>query len=200
MKRLFWYLMGLMILSLGVTIIVSANLGASPWDLFTVALSATSKLTLGVCVVLIQAAMILVSKFLFKKPLNLYSIIPAFIQGLFMDFLIIFDFNRLGINPYLMLVFGSLLIAIALSIYPYQGYSANAVDDFTLNLNRIKNVRLGLAKIITDLIPLIIIFLMGVFPHLSSILVYFLVPFFVEMVGRVPYFSNLKSVDALRRA
>ena len=199
MKRLFWYFTGLMILSLGVTMIVSANLGASPWDLFTVALSSKTGITLGTAVVLIQATMIIVSKFLFKKPLNLFSIIPAFIQALFMDLLIVFNFNKLGLSPYMMLIVGSLLIAIALSIYPYQGYSANAVDDFTLNLNRIKKVRLGLAKIITDLIPLVIIFVMGVIPHWSSILVYFLVPLFVELVGRVPYFFNLKLQDSNTR-
>lgn len=183
-RNVLLYLIGLLILSIGVSMIVSANLGAAPWDLLSVTLSNKFQLTIGVWAIIVQLVMLIITKIIFKGPLEVLSVIPAIIQGVFMD-LFTPIIKGLAVSPYALLILGCFVSAIGISIYAFQGMSSNPIDNFTVSIHKNSNTSLGKAKVISDFLPLIIIMLLGTIPHFTTIVVYFLVPFFLDLISKV---------------
>lgn len=180
-KRVILYVIGIFILSLGISMIVSAGLGAAPWDLLSVAVGGRLSLSVGTSAIVIQIVVLFITKLIFKEKLEILSVIPVVIQGMFMNIMLVW-LETVTMKPYVLLVLGSLISAIGVSIYAFQGLSSNPVDNFTLAIHRNLKLTLGKSKVVSDLLPLVIIVLLGVIPHYTTILVYLLVPFFLEIV------------------
>lgn len=120
----------------------------------------------------------MVTSLTFNKKINFFVIVPAFIQGSLMN-LILPRLNNLSINPTLLLLLGGALMALGLIIYTNQSFSANAIDNFTVILREESELSFGISKIITDLIPVVLIFILGRRPTMFTVLIYGIVPLFI---------------------
>ncbi|MDR2909373.1 MAG: DUF6198 family protein, partial [Oscillospiraceae bacterium] len=87
--RLFFYLLGLLLLALGVAFSVNSGLGVSPTNSLPYAVSAVSGVTMGACVTLVFCCYILLQILLLRrrfKPVNLLQIVFSSLFGVFVDF------------------------------------------------------------------------------------------------------------------
>lgn len=180
-KRGVYYVLGIFILSVGVSLVVSASLGAGPWDLLSVTLGNRFSISVGTCLTIIQVTLLVLTMIIFKERLEILSVIPAVLQGLFMNVLLVI-FARFTINPFILITVGSFVTAVGLSIYAFQGLSANPIDNFTMAIHRNSKMSVSKAKVISDLVPLVIVVIFGSIPHFTTIIVYLLVPFFLEII------------------
>lgn len=183
-KHIVLYIIGIAILALGIRVIVDSDLGAAPWDLLTIGLFKKTGISIGSWQIVNNLLMIIATKVIFKKKWNFVCLIPGVLQGLLIDFYAPFIKTEY-MDPYVALIFGCLLSAIGLTIYMNQGLSANAIDNFTFMIHSEKQVRMGTSKIISDSIPFIVIILLSIRIQIATILVYILVPVFMQGIQRV---------------
>lgn len=181
LKKVLNYIFGISLLSMGVILITHTNKGASPWDLLSLFLSKKTNLKIGTWSFMNQAIVSLLLQFLFKQNKAFLALIPAILQGLIMNFFQSFSYYLPNLNYFIYLTLGSLLIAIGFLLYTSQGILANAIDQFTLTMKNTLSIKDSTSKLITDFIPLSILFLFGQRPHMSTMYVYLMVPLFINL-------------------
>lgn len=193
-KEGFLYLLGILILAFGITLMVNANLGSAPWDLLSITISKETHLKVGTSSIVIQVVVLILTKIIFKTRLQIFSLVPAVLQGIFINYFLPITKNSV-ISPYVLLIGGCFISAIGISIYPFQGFSSNPIDNFTLEIHRCTKANLAKAKIISDVIPLMIVIILGSVPHFTTIIVYLMVPFFLNIIIRLK--KILKEIKGL---
>lgn len=195
-KQVAYYVFGISILSLGIRFIVDSNLGAAPWDLLSYGLYSKIGISIGLWQIINNILMIITTKLIFKKKWNFICLIPGILQGMFIDAFA--QFIHVGsYNPYVVLIVGCILSAIGLTIYMNQGLSANAIDNFTYMLHSEKGIKMGISKIICDSIPFTIVLILSINIQIATLLVYVLVPLFMQMLQLVlpkkPVYNSLNT-------
>ncbi|MEK4994680.1 YczE/YyaS/YitT family protein [Paenibacillus sp. FSL H7-0918] len=147
---------GIFILTLGVSLTIISDLGASPFDALLVGLSKNVGLTAGSWEVLIACLLIGCNSCLSKQRPELLGLVTAFIAGLGID-MWLFLFNHL-IEPNLWIskiaFYGLGLIAIGLgtSIYLYANFAPIPVDRLTLVLQTITRLSILFTRTIIYLV------------------------------------------------
>ncbi|WP_339281330.1 YitT family protein [Paenibacillus sp. FSL H8-0282] len=147
---------GISILTLGVSLTIISDLGASPFDALLVGLSKNVGLTVGSWEVLIACLLIGCNSCLSKQRPELLGLVTAFIAGLGID-MWLFLFNHL-IEPNLWIskiaFYGLGLIAIGLgtSIYLYANSAPIPVDRLTLVLQTITRLSILFTRTIIYLV------------------------------------------------
>lgn len=182
--RFLLYLIGLLILSFGISLVIKSGLGASPWDLLAIVLSDKTNIKIGSWSIVNQVLILLATSVIFCTKIKFSVIIPALIQGILMN-LILSRINNLKVNPLILLLLGCALMALGLVIYTNQSFSANAIDNFTVTLRNEKKVSFGISKVITDLIPIILVMILGHRPTMFTILIYAIVPLFIFFYEKI---------------
>lgn len=183
-KHIGYYIVGLAILALGIRFIISSDLGAAPWDLLTLGLSKKTHISIGSWQILCNIFMILVTKIVFRKPWNFVCLIPGILLGFFLDGIaLVMHFD--AFPPIVSLLIGCILCGLGLAIYMNQGFSANAIDNFTYTLYTSTKWNSGVCKVIGDAIALIVMLILGIMIPMMTILIYFLVPFWMQFFYKI---------------
>lgn len=176
--QLLLYILGLFILSFGICLVIKSNLGASPWDLLTIVLNNKTHIEIGSWSIINQMLMLLITSIVFQSKVNVFVIMPGFIQGLLMNLILPF-LDDLNVNSVVLLLLGCALMALGLVIYTNQSFSANAIDNFTVALKEKSDLSFGVSKVITDMIPIILVMILGSMPTVFTALIYGIVPLFI---------------------
>lgn len=182
--RFLLYLVGLLVLAFGISLVIKSNLGASPWDLLAIVLSDRTNIEIGSWSIMNQVLILLATSVIFRIKINFSVIVPAFIQGLLMN-LILPRLSGLDMKPSILLLLGCALMALGLIIYTNQSFSANALDNFTVTLRNETRLSFGISKIITDLIPVVFVLFLGHRLTKFTILIYLLVPIFMYIYEKI---------------
>ena len=178
-KHSIYYILGLFILATGICLIIDSKLGASPWDLLCLGLYNKTGISVGTWQIINNIVMIIITKGLFQKKWNFICLIPGVLLGLFID--IMYTYTSLITLPSMIsLMMGCMMSGLGLAIYIHQGLSANAIDNFMHSLQVYKRLSTGTSKIICDFIPISIILLLGIQLQIATILIYVLVPLWMQ--------------------
>ncbi len=166
LKRFIFYFFGLMILGLGVSLTIKANIGTGAWDALNVGLSQVSGWTVGTWVILVGLLLIFVNSFISKERPMMYSMLTPILIGFTIDFWIMVGLDDLQFNSillrYILFFIGLFLIAVGVSFYLQANIAPNPVDQFMLSLNKRFGMSLMMAKTIGEVLALILaIFLNG---------------------------------------
>ena len=94
-KRIGIYLIGLAINALGIALIIYSAVGAGAWDTVAIGLNQSWGLTIGICTVIIQVFVVLVTGIIERKRLQYESIIAIAIRSIFLDAWIYLVFNHM---------------------------------------------------------------------------------------------------------
>jgi len=147
-KKVLFYVIGISIACLGVTLILKSNAGAGPQDVVLMVLSEKSGLTFGTWVIISQGLFLLFNSFLLKKRPEFESVITMIFWGLVVDFwmeIVFYDLELFLSTAWLRWVcflLGVLLIGIGVGIYltpnlprmPYDGMMVALCERFQLSL------------------------------------------------------------------
>ncbi|MDO8227454.1 YczE/YyaS/YitT family protein [Bacillus cabrialesii] len=131
-----YYGLGILVLSLGISLTIQSGLGTSPFDALLVGLSEEVGLTVGSWEVLISVILLLCNAILTRKKPILLGLITAFITGIGIDLWLFVVKNTLDPNALLskLICFGIGLVLIGLgtAIYLQTKFASTPIDHLTL--------------------------------------------------------------------
>lgn len=162
--RVLFYLIGLLFLTLGISLAIKAGLGASAWDALAVGESKTFGLSVGNWIIINSSVLLFVNAFLQKKRPDWLAAITFILIGRFLDFWLtvesehLFDSNI--VTRYIQLVLAILSMTIGIAIYLQAKFPLSPIDDLMISLNKRFKVSLGVAKTIGEVFALVLAFLL----------------------------------------
>ncbi|SFD10790.1 MULTISPECIES: DUF6198 family protein [unclassified Bacillus (in: firmicutes)] len=162
--RILFYLIGLLFLTLGISLAIKAGLGASAWDALAVGESKTFGLSVGNWIIINSSILLFVNAFLQKKRPDWLAAITFILIGRFLDFWLtvesehLFDSNM--VTRYIQLVLAILSMTIGIAIYLQAKFPLSPIDDLMISLNKRFGVSLGVAKTIGEVFALVLAFLL----------------------------------------
>lgn len=163
--RSIFFLVGIVILSFGISMTIKADLGAGAWDALNVGLSSLIGLTVGSWVFIIGLFLILINAWIVRERLDYFAVITILIIGFMIDFwlLIVMDSWNLSslIEQFLLLLIGIIVLGFGVSLYLQPKFSLNPVDGLMVSLKKRFRLSTMVAKTITEATALIIAFLIG---------------------------------------
>ncbi|WP_281357885.1 YczE/YyaS/YitT family protein [Sporosarcina jiandibaonis] len=159
MKRLFVYIIGLFVLSLGVSFSIQAGLGVSPVSSLAYAFTLTAGLSIGITTVLANILFI-ICQAIIRKQINirefLVQLIIAFLFGFFMDatlFIVqLFPAPETLIIRYIFLILSLFIVSIGLFNYFTAKLPLMPYDALTYIISEHFKLKFSRAKITSDLI------------------------------------------------
>jgi uncharacterized protein len=192
--RFTFYVVGLIILSLGVSLTIKADLGAGAWDALNVGLSKSVGLTVGNWVFIIGIFLIFVNAFLYQRKPNFVSVLTILIVGFFIDFwllVVLKDVHASGdfFTQNLLLLFGIIILPVGIAIYLEGNIAPNPVDQLMLAISFRFNVSFMVAKTIGELLALVFAWLLegpiGIGTIIITLLIGPLVQITIPLVKRI---------------
>lgn len=179
MKRVLLYIVGLFMLSFGVSLSIYANLGVSPVSSLAYGIALISGISVGVTTIfthiLYIIIQIIITKRMDMKEASIQLII-AFLFGSFVNATMtiitsILPFASTGLTQWLYLISSLLLVSCGLFIYSNAKFTLMPYDELTKVISTAYKMPFGKAKIIGDVTNVIIatIICMGLLKSLGSI-------------------------------
>jgi uncharacterized membrane protein YczE len=161
--RVLFYLIGLFILSFGVSLTIKSNLGAGAWDALNVGLSQTIGLTVGSWVFIVGIILIIVNAFLGKKRPDYLAVITIFLVGTFIDFVLLFMLEAwLPVDMvvrFITLLGGVVALSFGIAIYLQAKFPLVPIDNLMVSLQERFNIKLMTAKTLGEILALIFAFI-----------------------------------------
>ena len=162
--RIGFFLVGLLIMGLGISLIAVSNFGNGPWDAVNIGLSEKTGLSIGVAMNIVALIQIIIGGIINKEFPNIATMITSISLGLFIDFWMLF-LGGIEMTSYLM-QFGVFILAlpvisIGISIYLVSKLPNTPLDYFMLALKAKLNLSLMISKITSESIGLVLGFMLG---------------------------------------
>ncbi|MBT2581261.1 YitT family protein [Planococcus sp. ISL-109] len=159
MKYLF-YVLGLVLLSLGIALTILSNLGTSPFDALLVGLAFNVGLTVGSWEVIVAAILIGFNALLKRQRPEILGIMTAVILGISIDFWLYFLSSSVTPIEYYsqMLFFGAglLTMGIGTAVYLHTNFAPIPVDRLTLIIKELTKTNLFVSRTIIYLVFLML--------------------------------------------
>lgn len=161
------YLVGILILSLGVTLMLLSNLGSGGWDALTFNLSRILKIKLGTSLFMLATVLILMASLIKKERINIGALLVSFISGKFINFwyYIVFQgdsFENFHIKI-ITVVMGVIIISLGCSVMFITELPKNHTETFIFAIAENLSISYKVAKITIDFIALIVALSLGYF-------------------------------------
>lgn len=162
--RIVFFLVGLFIMALGISIIAISNFGNGPWDAVNIGLSDRTGLSIGLCMNIVAVIQIIIGGIINKEFPNIATMITSICLGLFIDFWMLF-LGKIAVVGTLM-KFGVFLLAlpiisVGISIYLVSNLPNTPLDYFMLSIKSKLNLSLMASKITSESIGLVLGFILG---------------------------------------
>jgi uncharacterized protein len=159
-KRLLFWLLGIIILSLGASLTIKANMGVGAWDALNVGLSRIFGFTVGSFVIIIGLILLFVNAVLLKSRPDYMAVFTFFIIGSLIDFWMLVVLANFEPDEFILklvtLVVGLLIIGLGVAMYLQPKFPLNPIDNFMVGVSQRLGVSLVVAKTIGELIALVL--------------------------------------------
>jgi len=160
-----FYIVGLTLLSLGISTMIIANVGAGAWDAMYVGLSDITGLSVGTWILLVGIFLILLNGLLLKKIPEFLAVITILIIGALIDFwlLVVFSgFLLTDLSLRILMFIGSILIiALGISLYLQSSFARNPMDTLMMAIKVRTGKSLAFSKTVMEITVFIIALLIG---------------------------------------
>ncbi|MRG87245.1 YczE/YyaS/YitT family protein [Salinibacillus xinjiangensis] len=177
------YIIGLLIVTLGISLTIKSDMGVGAWDALHVGLSKLL-FTVGTWVIITGTMLIIINAILLKRKPDVYAFITIFIMGPAIDLWL----WLLNIEPYnLMMKFviftiGLLVLSTGVSIYLQAKFAPAPIDNLMIAIHTRFHVKLSVAKTIGEVIALIFALIFKGPIGIGTILVTFLVGPIIQVI------------------
>jgi len=177
-QRFAVYVVGLMVLSFGITLTIKADIGVGAWDALHVGLSRLTGISIGKWVMITGLIIIFLNAYLLRQRPNFLSFITIFFIGLMIDGWMLVTGN-LHLSDFIwkLGVFGTglLLIALGLSIYLQSTWAPNPIDQLMFSISHRTGFNLTISKTIGEVSALLLAWLVNGPIGLGTFLITFLI-------------------------
>lgn len=162
--RSLFYVVGLLFLTLGVSFILKCGLGASAWDALAVGESNLSGWKIGYWIWINCGILLFINAWLLKQRPQYGAIFTFIIVGMFVNVWMYTILTKVTPGDlwqqWTLLLVGMLSLGIGISLYLQVGFPTNPIDSFMVAIHRRFSVSLGVAKLLGELVALILAFLL----------------------------------------
>lgn len=164
-KRFLFYVIGLFVLTAGITLTIKSDIGAGAWDALNVGLSEKIGFTVGTWVILVGVILIIVNALLMKAWPDFFALITIIVTGLFIDFWLITLFSNWTITDvffaYAVFIIGMIFIGLGIAIYLQAKFAVIPIDGLMLAIHHRTGLSIRTSKTAGELIALLAALLLG---------------------------------------
>lgn len=147
--RFIVYLIGLLVMALGIVLLIKADLGATPWDVLHVGLYYQLGLTIGSWSIIVGIVILAVSALISKQIPQIGAFLNMVLVGLFMDMYYMLPFIQTPdglVGKMLMFAAGIIIYGYGMGIYISAQFGAGPRDSLMIALTektgwKVRNVR-----------------------------------------------------------
>lgn len=197
-----FYLIGLIMLTLGIALSVLSMLGTSPFDALLVGLFRTFGLTIGSWEIVVGFIMVMGNALADRKRPEYFALITSFVTGIGIDsWLFILNFWNLPetfIWKWLFLLFGIIFTGLGIAIYLQSEIAPNPMDRTMLIISRITGWNITYSRAAINLLLVITAFFfggsIGIGTLINAITVGMIISFFL------PFFITLRKASVKKYA
>ncbi len=160
--RLSIFYIGIFILSLGIVMIIKANLGVSAWDVFHIGLNKTFGLTVGTWSQIVGIAIIFITLLIKSDIISVGTILNMIFIGFFIDFFIYVmpEINNL-VYQYIFLLSGIIIMGLGAGLYITASLGPGPRDSLMMALTIKYGWSVTKVKTIMEIVVLIIGWFLG---------------------------------------
>jgi uncharacterized protein len=189
-KRIGVYLVGLAINALGIALIIFSTVGAGAWDTVAIGLNHRLGLTIGICSIITQVLVVLITGITERKRPQYESIIAIIIRSIFLDAWTYLVFNHIDRASsweiqWLIFIFGIISMGIGIGIYVEAHFPKSPIDGLMLALHNRFDWSINTSRIVVELSGAIFGFLLGGPVGFGTLII-------ALFVGRIIQMSNIK--------
>lgn len=180
MKRWIFYFIGLAIAALGISSIITSDVGASSWDAIFVGLSNAIGFTPGNWLIIGGGILIFINALISKERPDFTGFITLLISGIFIDlnlsFLQLIPLHTIQ-SRIVLFILGFLLLAIGAGTYLQAQFAANPIDKLMLVIHKRFGLSIAVARLLCEASALTIgLLLSGPVSYGTFIIVIFIGP------------------------
>lgn len=191
MKYVF-YIIGILLLTLGLSLTIQSNLGTSPFDAVLVGLARNVGLTVGSWEIILAVLMIGTNSILIRKKPEVLGVVTAIVAGIGIDFWLFLLGNSITpeLWPGKAICFsvGLIVIGIGTAIYLHTNFAPIPVDRLTLILKELTRTNLFFSRTLVYLLFLILAIIVNGPVGIGTVLTVcfggLLLNFFMPPIGR----------------
>jgi uncharacterized protein len=154
-----FYVLGILILTLGISFTIQSDLGTSPFDALLVGLSINVGLTVGSWEIIIALIMICCNSFLKRQRPEVLGLLTAFITGIGIDTWLFLLHNlitpELWYSKVVCFGIGLVVIGLGTATYLHTNFAPIPVDRLTLIIQELTRTNIFLSRTFINLVFLI---------------------------------------------
>ena len=156
--RFLFYTIGLLCLSLGVSLIIKGDLGAAPWDALAVGESYMFHLSIGTCIFINGCILIGINAILLKERIQWLAAFSIFMIGMLVDYWITIGFKTLEPSSFThqltLVTAGIFILGIGISIYLQAKLPASPMDTFMVAIHERFGLNIRNARLLNEAIAI----------------------------------------------
>ncbi|RSK26070.1 membrane protein [Bacillus sp. HMF5848] len=198
LKRSLFYLIGLTIISFGVSLTIKADVGVGAWDALNVGLSETVGLTVGSWVFIVGCILIVINALLMKKKPDLPALITIIMLGSLIDFWLLIALKPVVLQGlfirYVIFFIAIVVIAMGVAIYLQAKFAPVPIDDLMITLRHRLNLNITMAKTMNELLALVAAFLLSGPIGVGTLIITFSIGPIIQFF--FPFFEKLYTANA----
>lgn len=166
-KRSIFFLCGLFIACFGVSLIIKSGIGAGPWDAFMVGISNIFGITIGTCLILLQAFYLIFNATLAKKRIQFESIITIFLWGIILDFYMEILLKNVSLSHFAtpikwtFFLIGIIILSVGIGAYLNSKLPTMPYDTTMLVISEKFKMKINVSRTILELIGLVSALIVG---------------------------------------
>ncbi|MGY4795814.1 YczE/YyaS/YitT family protein [Lysinibacillus fusiformis] len=192
MKYVF-YVVGILILTLGISLTIQSNLGTSPFDALLVGLSKNVGLTVGSWEIILALLLICSNSLLARQRPEILGLITAFITGIGID-MWLFLFHDvitpdIWYSQAVCFVIGLVVVGLGTATYLHTNFAPIPVDRLTLIIKELTKKTIFFSRTAIYLLFLVLAIIckgpIGIGTLLTVCLGGFILHFFMPITGRI---------------
>lgn len=170
MKRIIYYIAGILLVGIGINLLIHSDKGLDPWGVFNVTIADSLNLSLGTFYIYSGFIFVAINAVIQKKIPDIFGMITSFLMGMSIDLFQHLPSNVIIHLAWIEFLFGLILFCLGLALYFYACLPKSPVDDLILSTQIITNKSFRVSKIILDSLVLVLGILLGGHIGLGTIL------------------------------
>lgn len=162
--RFFIYFIGLLIMSLGIVLLLKADLGVPPWDVLHVGLFLNLGLTIGSWNIIVGIFILTLSSIISKELPQVGALLNMLLVGIFIDLYLLIPFLKTPsflFGQIMMVVAGIIIIGYGMGLYISASFGAGPRDSLMIALTTVTGWKISTVRAFIEIIVLIVGWILG---------------------------------------
>ncbi|KAB7667284.1 YczE/YyaS/YitT family protein [Bacillus sp. B1-b2] len=164
LERLIIFIIGLLIMSFGIVLVITADLGSAPWDVLNIGLFYQFGLSIGSWAIIVGFFVLLSASLLAKTIPAVGAILNMFLVGLFIDAFLLLPFMQTPpsiIGKGIMFLLGLIIMGYGIGLYISAKLGAGPRDSLMIILSEKLGWSIAITRLLMEAMVLLIGWLLG---------------------------------------